>query len=154
MTAPSPQRPSGGPLRPSGTTVLSGVLGTGIDAVDVDRLRRVLERRPGLATRLFTEGERHDAARSLDPVPHLAARFAAKEATMKALGVGIGAFGFHDVAVVRHETGRPELAVTGGAAALAADAGVATWLCTLTHTDHLALASVTALGGDGAQLTT
>ncbi len=140
MTASATPRPPGAPDG-------RGVIGTGIDAVDIDRLRRVLERRPALVARLFTEDEQRYATRSRDPVPHLAARFAAKEATMKALGVGLGAFGLRDVAVVRSAGGPPELAVTGGAAALAAAAGVAAWLCTLTHTDHLALASVTALGG-------
>ncbi|MDA8273828.1 MAG: holo-ACP synthase [Actinomycetota bacterium] len=140
MTASATPRPPGAPDG-------RGVIGTGIDAVDIDRLRRVLERRPALVARLFTEDEQRYATRSRDPVPHLAARFAAKEATMKALGVGLGAFGLRDVAVVRRAGGPPELAVTGGAAALAAAAGVAAWLCTLTHTDHLALASVTALGG-------
>jgi holo-[acyl-carrier protein] synthase len=132
--------------RPPAAVGAAGVLGTGIDAVDIDRLRRVLARRPALVARIFTEDEQRYATRSRDPVPRLAARFAAKEATMKALGVGLGAFGLRDVAVVRRAGRPPELAVTGGAAALATAAGVVVWLCTLTHTDHLALASVTALG--------
>ena len=60
--------------------------------VDVERFRRVLERRPGIVDRLFTEGERADAGRQRDPAQRLAARFAAKEAVMKALGTGVGAF--------------------------------------------------------------
>ena len=69
---------------------MSPVVGVGVDAVDVDRFRRVLGRRPGLPARLFSQDERDDAARAGDPAERLAARFAAKEAVMKALGSGIG----------------------------------------------------------------
>ncbi|HVM01933.1 MAG TPA: holo-ACP synthase, partial [Acidimicrobiales bacterium] len=75
------------------------MIGIGIDAVEVGRFRRALARTPRMAERLFTDGERAYGARFADPAPRLAARFAAKEATMKALGVGIGAVGFHDVEV-------------------------------------------------------
>ena len=78
------------------------VVGVGVDAVDVDRFRRVLDRRAHLAERLFTGGERAYARAASDPVPRLSTRFAAKEATMKALGVGLGAFPFADVEVVRN----------------------------------------------------
>ena len=69
------------------------LLGVGIDAVDIPRFADLLERRPALAARLFTAGERSYAAGLAKPAPSLAARFAAKEAVMKALGVGLGAFG-------------------------------------------------------------
>jgi holo-[acyl-carrier protein] synthase len=121
------------------------VIGLGLDAVDIDRFRRVLARRPGLAGRLFTPGERAYAERQNDPAPSLAARFAAKEATMKALGVGLGAFRWHDVEVVRSASGRPSLVVRGDAAALAADLGVGNWQVSLTHTSVLAGAVVAAL---------
>jgi hypothetical protein len=73
--------------------VNGALLGLGIDSVDIPRFAEVLERRPALAERLFTVGERRYAASLANPVPSLAARFAAKEAVMKALGVGLGAFG-------------------------------------------------------------
>ena len=81
------------------------MIGVGIDAVDVERFRRSLARTPGLAERLFTAEERAYAAQRADPTERLAARFAAKEAVMKALGVGIGAFAFHDVEVVVTDDG-------------------------------------------------
>ena len=73
------------------------VIGVGIDAVDVERFRTVLGRRPAFAERVFTAAERAEAAARHDPVPGLAARFAAKEAVMKSLSVGLGAFDFADV---------------------------------------------------------
>jgi holo-[acyl-carrier protein] synthase len=107
------------------------VIGVGIDAVDVDRLAAMLARRPALAERLFTAGERADAAGS---VPRLGARFAAKEAVMKALGVGLGAFRLRDVEVVLLASGAPTLRLHGAAGELAAARGVRRWHLSLTHT--------------------
>jgi holo-[acyl-carrier protein] synthase len=102
-----------------------------VDAVEIDRFRRVLARRSHLDRRLFTAAERAYAGRAADPVPRLATRFAAKEATMKALGVGLGAFPFTDVEVER------------------SGLGVVRWHLSLTHTEHVALALVVA-GADPA----
>src|SRR5580693_1573875 len=121
------------------------MIGLGIDAVDIGRFRDILARRPAMAERLFTPGERAYAAGLVDPAPSLAARFAAKEAVMKALGVGIGAFRFVDVEVVRQAGGRPALQVHGAAAELASRQGVGSWLVSLTHTASLAEAVVAAL---------
>ncbi|MHB8456173.1 MAG: holo-ACP synthase [Acidimicrobiales bacterium] len=120
------------------------MIGIGIDLVEIDRFRQVIARRPGVADRLFTEYERESLQRRNDPVPSLAARFAAKEAAIKALGVGIGAFRFADVEVQRLPSGAPELHVTGKAADLAALLGVTAWLVSLTHTDATASAVVIA----------
>jgi holo-[acyl-carrier protein] synthase len=114
------------------------ILGVGIDAVEVPRFRRVLARTPGVARRLFTDAERAYGERKRDPAERLAARFAAKEAVMKALGVGLGAFRFHDVEVVRAPSGQPSLVLRGRAAALAEARGVSTWHVSLTHTAQVA----------------
>jgi holo-[acyl-carrier protein] synthase len=121
------------------------LIGLGIDAIDIGRFRAVLARRPALATRLFTDDERAYARRRADPAPSLAARFAAKEAAMKALGVGLGAFGWKDVEVLTSVAGRPSLSVRGAAAALADDQGVEKWQVSLTHTESFAQAVVAAL---------
>ena len=121
------------------------MIGLGIDAVEVDRFRRILERTPGVAQRLFTRTERDYGASFSDPVPRLAARFAAKEAAMKALGVGLGAFAFHDVEVVNASSGAPRLRVSGRAAALAGRRGVTSFQVSITHTDRTAEAVVAAL---------
>jgi holo-[acyl-carrier protein] synthase len=120
------------------------VVGVGIDAVDVERLRSVLGRRSGFAERVFTRAERAEADSRHDPVPGLAARFAAKEAVMKSLSVGLGAFDFADVEVVRGEGGAPVLAVTGRAAALAEEQSVGGWHISLTHTATVAMAIAVA----------
>lgn len=125
---------------------MSGELvGIGIDSVDLPRFAEVIARRPGLVQRVFTDGERTFAGRLANPVPSLAARFAAKEAVMKALGVGLGSIDWTDVEVVRSSTGPPRLCVTGRAAALAGEMGVSSWQLSITHTDTVASAVVAAV---------
>lgn len=126
----------------------AGVVGVGIDLVDVDRLRAALQRRSGLRTRLFTESEWAYAHRHRDPHPHLAARFAAKEATMKALGVGMSSIRFDEVEVHR-EHGAPSLRLDGAALEVADRRGVGCWHVSLTHTSALAQALVVAVGDSG-----
>ncbi len=97
-----------------------------------------------MRTRLFTEVELAYVAPKTDPVPSLAARFAAREAVMKSLGLGLGAFGFHEVWVDRAASGEPSLAITGRALDLAAEAGVERWHLSLTHSASTAGAYVIA----------
>ncbi len=96
--------------------------------------------------RCFTEDERAYCQRANDPTERFAVRFAAREAVMKALGVGLGAFGFHDLQVRVALGGEPSLVLSGAAAALAAERGVALWRVSLTHTETVAIAMVVALG--------
>jgi holo-[acyl-carrier protein] synthase len=90
--------------------------GVGIDLLEIDRMERALERHPRLADRLFTEAERDYAAARARPGRHLAARFAAKEAVVKALG--LTGFGFGEIEVVAGEP--PTVRLTGRAAEVAA----------------------------------
>lgn len=120
---------------------MTAIAGVGIDAVDVARFGTVLGRRPAIGERLFTERERRDGHG--DP-QRLAARFAAKEATMKALGRGLGSMGWHDVEVVRAASGAPGLRLTASAAALAERQGVRRWHVSLSHTASVAVAMVVA----------
>ena len=122
------------------------IIGVGVDAVDVPRMREVLRRTPTFRTRTFTEGERADADQRRDPSERYAARFAAKEALMKSLGLGLGAFGFYDVETVLLPSGRPQLVVRNTAARLAAAAGVTRFHLSLTHTETIAIAMVVAEG--------
>ncbi len=120
------------------------VKGIGVDAVDVERFRTSLLRTPSMRQRLFTAEELAYVEPKVDPVPSLAARFAAREAVMKAMGLGLGAFGFHEVWVTRADSGQPSLAVTGRALELAVDRGITRWHLSITHTAIVAIASVVA----------
>jgi holo-[acyl-carrier protein] synthase len=120
------------------------MIGIGVDVVEIERFRRSLERTPTMRERLFTPIELEYVAPKLDPVPSLAARFAAREAVMKSLGLGLGAFGFHEVWVERAESGAPSLVFAGKARELALEAGVRRWHLSLTHSDLVAVAYVVA----------
>jgi holo-[acyl-carrier protein] synthase len=94
------------------------VTGVGIDLLEIDRLERALQRHPRLAERLFTDAEREYAAARARPGRHLAARFAAKEAVVKALGL-TGGFGLREIEVVAGEP--PTVRLSGRAAEAAGD---------------------------------
>ncbi len=111
---------------------IDGVNGVGIDQLEIDRLEQALARRPRLAERLFTAGERAYAAERARPGQHLAARFCAKEAVAKALG--LTAWDFRDVEVVRGSDGPPRVVLHGPVAAHADALGVAAVHVSLTHT--------------------
>ena len=122
-------------------------MGIGVDDVDIDRFAQSLERTPSLVVRLFTAGERAyaSAAQPAMATQRYAARFAAKEAVLKALGAGLGACGFHDIEVVRDDdTGAPSVLLHGAAAALAAERGATVLHLTMTHTATRATAFVVA----------
>ena len=118
----------------------------GIDIVDVPRFRALLARRPRIAERLFTPAEREYAEARADPAERLAARFAAKEAVMKALGAGFGDVAFKDMEVVRAPGGKPGVRLSGRAAARARRAGVTGWHLSLSHTATSAVAVAVATG--------
>lgn len=120
------------------------VLGVGVDTVDVVRFRIALERTPSMRRRLFVDVELADLANRADEVPGLAVRFAAREAAMKALGVGLGAFGFHEAWVRRGESGAPVLETVGRARELLERRGADALWVSLSHTDTTAIAVVVA----------
>ncbi|MDQ4028792.1 MAG: holo-ACP synthase [Actinomycetota bacterium] len=101
----------------------------GIDVVDIERLRAVMARSPGASQRLFTASERAYCAARSDPVVHFAGTLAAKEAVIKALGLGPLPVWARRIEVVR-DAGVPRVEVTGADASgvnisISHDAGVA-----------------------------
>jgi holo-[acyl-carrier protein] synthase len=124
------------------------IIGLGFDATDIPRIAAAFERYGDrFLRRVFTDGEIAYCTRRRNPVPHLAGRFAAKEATMKALGTGHSrGVLWKDIEVVR-TSGPPQLRLHGGAAARATRLHVSSSLLTITHSDALAMAQVLLLGG-------
>jgi holo-[acyl-carrier protein] synthase len=108
--------------------------GVGIDLLEIERLERALRRRPRLAERIFTEAERAYAAQRARPGRHLAARFAAKEAVVKALGLR-GGFGLGEIEVIAGEP--PRIGLSGRAAEAAAGREIE---ISLTHSRDYAAA--------------
>jgi holo-[acyl-carrier protein] synthase len=123
------------------------IVGLGIDATEVDRIAATVQRYgERFLTRIYTEGEIAYCRRHRDPVPSLAARFAAKEAAMKALGTGhTQGVLWRDVEVVRRG-GPPQLRLHGGALRRFEAIGARSSLLTLTHARDLAIAQVLLLG--------
>jgi len=113
--------------------------GIGIDLIEISRIERALERQPGLADRLFQPEELAYARSGSRPAQHLAARFAAKEAAVKALGAG--SIAFREIEVVAGEP--PTLRLHGKAASVARERGIKLGV-SLTHSRELAAAVVRA----------
>ena len=122
------------------------IVGVGVDAVEISRVATALQRTPTLLDRLFTERERATCITRCGDLRFggLAARFAAKEAVAKALGTGIRGFGFRDIEVLGDELGKPTVTLHGGAATVAAAAGVTTIHLSLSTSTDLAVANAVA----------
>lgn len=124
------------------------VIAIGIDLVEIDRMRQLIGRHPSFVTRTFTDQEQAYAALASDPSERFAARFAAKEAVLKALGTGLGGADFRDIETSKATSGAPVLSVAGRGGERAADLGIVAWLVTLTHSDLTAGAVVAGLASD------
>ena len=118
------------------------IQGIGIDLVQIPRLRRVVERwQDRFLERVFTEEELAYCRARRDPVPHLAARFAAKEAGLKALGTGLRLGVRWRELEVRRERGQPPVLVLSGRSRAIGEArGGRRMLLTLTHEGEYACA--------------
>jgi holo-[acyl-carrier protein] synthase len=124
-------------------------LSVGVDLVELDRIQRVVTRYgERFLARIYTPGE---LVRYRDRLPELAARFAAKEAVSKALGVGLNhisaqGIGWRDVEVLSDPLGKPVVCLSGRAHALAEEQGLHTWAISLSHGREFAVAFVVATG--------
>lgn len=116
------------------------MLATGVDIIEISRVRRVLERYgQRFLDRVFTSAEiEYCRGRA----PNLAARFAAKEATMKALGTGVRGVGWKDIEVVRAESGAPSIKLRGRAEERAHRFGVQETSLSISHSNEYAVAFV------------
>lgn len=137
MSSPSPTYP-----------LLMRILGHGIDVIEVERIAQSLrDHGERFFERVFTRNERMYAENSKRRDEHLAARFAAKEAVMKALGTGWrDGVGWTDIEVVTLPNGQPTISLSGKSAQVADQLGIKHWSLSLTHTKSLAAASAIATG--------
>lgn len=120
--------------------------GIGVDIVEIARVEKTLARRPSFAKRVYTEEERAYCDRMTRPAKHYAARFAAREAVLKALGTGFSrGIGLADVSVHNNEAGRPEVVLSGRAAQIAEEQGVREIALSLSYTHDVAVANAVAV---------
>jgi len=119
-------------------------LSTGIDLIEIERIREAIERHGDkFIARIFTEAEQRECGGRM---ASLAARFAAKEATAKALGCGIGDVSWLDIEVRGNENNAPQLYLHGEGKKMAKKLGLSTWSVSLSHTASQAIAFVVAMG--------
>ena len=120
------------------------IIGLGVDIAEVPRIKAAIERRgQPFLRRVFTPNEIAYCERFKNKFERYAGRFAAKEATMKALGTGWrGGIRWVDLEVVRQQSGRPTMALAGEAAKIAGALGVRRISVSITHTASQALAQV------------
>jgi holo-[acyl-carrier protein] synthase len=126
------------------------VVATGVDLAEIERIARAIDAAHGarFRDRIFTDEERrYCESRGRGRAESYAARFAAKEAVMKALGVGWGRdAGWRDIAVVRERGGPPRIELAGAALATARRKGIDRLALALSHAGGLAVAFVVAEG--------
>jgi holo-[acyl-carrier protein] synthase len=120
------------------------IVGIGVDLVDIPRFERSVQRTPRLLERLFAPAERGRALRSL------AARYAAKEALIKALGGSDGVY-WTEIEVTPEPSGRPVFTLSGSTAAVVAERGITALHLSMTHDAGVAVAYVIAEAPDGAE---
>lgn len=120
------------------------IIGTGVDLVEIDRFRKVIERlKDRFILRVFTANEQQFCNEHRDPVPHFAVRFAAKEALFKALGTGWAkGVTWLDVEVRRERQDAPTMVLRGEAQRLSASMGASKVHLSLSHSDQWAIATV------------
>ena len=125
------------------------IIGHGVDLVETARITELCQRHGDrFLNRVFTDAERDYAQSSKRRDEHLAARFAAKEAVLKALGTGWRTgIAWRDVEVGRQASGRPFVTLSGGARDVALMLGVSEVQVSLTHTESHAMASAIAISG-------
>ncbi len=122
------------------------LVGIGVDMLEIARMEKTLARRPNFAKRVFTEAERAYCDRAARPAQHYAARFAAREAVLKALGTGFSrGIAFSDVSVQNNDAGQPEVVLAGRASEIAAEQGVREVALSLSYTHEVAVASAVAV---------
>ena len=118
-------------------------LSTGVDLIEIERIREAIERHGDkFVTRIFTEYEQRECG---GRAASLAARFAAKEATAKALGCGIGDVSWLDIEVRGDENNAPHLYLHGEGEKMAKKLGLSIWSVSLSHTESQAIAFVVAI---------
>lgn len=130
------------------------IIGHGIDLVENRRIADLIEKHgEHFLTRVYTENERAYAdASKKRSIEHLAARFAAKEAVLKAIGTGWrSGIAWTDIEITRRPAGRPEVTFTNRAEQIANDLKISNWNISLSHTKTHAIASAIATGSSEQQ---
>ena len=122
----------------------------GVDIVQIPKLREIMERNKNFVTDIFTEQERDYCMSKKDPYIHFAGRYAAKEASLKALGTGISGIdnSFQDIETVPGSSGKPELSMRGWTKKISSKKGISQMTVSISHTVDYAVATVILTGNE------
>jgi holo-[acyl-carrier protein] synthase len=125
----------------------------GVDIVDIEKLRGICERHRDIVKDLFTEREREYCLSRREPYVHFGGRFAAKEALLKALGVGLSGSGIdaalQEIEVVPLRSGRPEILMRGWVEKICGKRRIEEIALSISHTEQYAVASVIGIAASG-----
>lgn len=119
------------------------VVSVGVDLIEIERIEAAMTRRPRFADRVYTPGEKEFCESKIRPWKHWATRFAAKEAVMKALGVGPGQAGWREIEIAG--SARPTVILSGNAAERARELGITRIEISLSHSREHAIAIAAAM---------
>lgn len=133
--------------------VASGQVGLGVDIVEIERMRRILERTPNFKHKVYSEEERAYCESKVAPEVHYATRFAAKEAVLKALGTGFSeGIKPRDIEVVRNKKGKPSVVLHGRAKEVSKEYGVIELPLSLSYTHSEAVACAMAITAESVRV--
>jgi holo-[acyl-carrier protein] synthase len=124
------------------------IIAQGLDLIDIERIEAIWQEHPDrFLDRILTPAEREYCERKKFPLPHIAGRFAAKEAILKVMGTGWrGQIAWTDIEILNDEAGQPHVTLSGYTGELAAKMGITRMLISITHTSQFAAASATGVG--------
>ena len=120
------------------------IFGIGTDIVEIDRIKKALQRNPKILNRLFTDYEiTYFKSRNMN-IQHIAGGFSAKEAVVKALGTGLRGFNWKDVELLRGSSGMPMVKFYNRAKAIASENRISTVFISISHSENYAVAVAVA----------
>lgn len=120
------------------------IFGIGTDIVEIERIKRAVERNPKLLTRLFTQNELSYFEKRNMNVEHIAGGFSAKEAILKALGTGLSGLSWKEIEVLRGDTGKPMVKLYGKAKEYAMESCIGNIFISISHCRDYAMATAIA----------
>jgi len=121
------------------------VKGIGVDIIEIERIKKAVEKSDRFVKRLFTENEIEYFKSKNMKAETIAGNFAAKEAIVKALGTGLRGFQWTDIEVLRDELGKPVVHLQGGAKTVATDRGITEIMLSISHCKEYAVANGVAV---------
>jgi holo-[acyl-carrier protein] synthase len=116
------------------------IFGIGTDIIEIDRVKKAVERSPKILNRLFTDYEiTYFQSRNMN-IQHIAGGFSAKEAVVKALGTGVRGFSWKDVEILRGSSGKPMVKLYNKAKEIASQNRISTISISISHSENYAMA--------------